>query len=170
MRGREFLETVESKFLGQHVTEATHFRGHILDLVMSSCENMVVGVEHQGRLGSSDHEILMCTLAADFLREDNHTMVRDFGRANFEAMKNDLRIDWWDWLEGKNRNEMWICIREKIQESIIRHIPWKRRKEKNRPKWMTRKIKRSINKKRELWHRAKTGGLREKAEYKKLEK
>ena len=70
VRGREFLETVESKFLGQHVTEATHFRGHILDLVMSSCENMVVGVEHQGRLGSSDHEILMCTLAADFLRED----------------------------------------------------------------------------------------------------
>ena len=93
VRGREFLETVASKFLGQHVTEATHVGGHVLDLVMSSCENMVVGVEHQGRLGSSDHEILMCTLAADFLREDNHTMVRDFGRANFEAMKNDLRID-----------------------------------------------------------------------------
>ena len=67
-------------------------------------------------------------------------------------------------MEGKNTNEMWICIREKIRESMNRDIPWKRRKEKNRPKWMTRKIKRSINKKRELWHRAKTGGLREKAE------
>ena len=44
-KGRVFLETVESKFMTQHVGGSTHVGGHLLDLVLSSSENMVMEVE-----------------------------------------------------------------------------------------------------------------------------
>ena len=60
--GSNFLEVVQRKFLSQHVECETHISGNYLDLVLSSAGNMVIEVNKEGRLGSSDHEILLCTL------------------------------------------------------------------------------------------------------------
>ena len=169
-KGRVFLETVESKFMTQHVVGSTHVGGHLLDLVLSSSENMVMEVERMGRLGSSDHEILMSTVSLDVVTDGDSLWVRDFNRADFESMRINLKIDWPGSLEGKGVNETWTFIRDKIWSAMNEFIPWKKRRTKMRPKWMTRKIKRAINKKRELWNRCKNGGLRERNEYKKAEK
>ena len=54
-KGRRFMETVEDKFLTQHVDDATHDSGNILDLIISSNEELVRDVEMIGKLGKSDH-------------------------------------------------------------------------------------------------------------------
>ena len=47
----------------QHITEPTHYRGHVLDLLMTHNENTVnlcnIGVVE----GISDHSALMCELS-----------------------------------------------------------------------------------------------------------
>ena len=169
-KGQVFLETVESKFMTQHVVGSTHVGGHLLDLVLSSSENMVMEVERMGRLGSSDHEILMSTVSLDVVTDGDSLWVRDFNRADFESMRINLKIDWSGSLEGKGVNETWTFIRDKIWSAMNEFIPWKKRRTKMRPKWMTRKIKSAINKKRDLWNRCKNGSLKERNEYKKAEK
>ena len=52
---------VERKLL-THVTVGTHVSGNCLDLVLSSAFNMVLEVKSEGRLGSSDHEMLLCSV------------------------------------------------------------------------------------------------------------
>ena len=43
----------------QHVDQGTHRSGHILDLVLTSDETMAEKVRMIGKLGSSDHEMMV---------------------------------------------------------------------------------------------------------------
>ena len=56
-KSRAFYEEMEDNFLIQHVDEATHKSGNLLDLVISKNEQLVGNVEHEGRLGKSDQTI-----------------------------------------------------------------------------------------------------------------
>ena len=49
------------------------------------------GVEHEGRLGKSDHEMLMITLRTEMGDADDPTKSRDYGRANFEEMRKGMK-------------------------------------------------------------------------------
>ena len=50
----KFLSIVESHGLFQHVSESTHIKGHILDLVLTRVsDNLVIGCEVEGLI--SDH-------------------------------------------------------------------------------------------------------------------
>ena len=56
-QSKEFLDSVNDNFLYQHVNEETRGRD-ILDLVLSSEENMVVGLEVREPFGTSDHRVI----------------------------------------------------------------------------------------------------------------
>ena len=86
-KSREFLNVVESKFLTQHVTEPTHISGNVLDLILSLAENLVKEVQMEGRLGGSDHEILVCSVGMPMERKKEKIMIRDFGKADFIEMR-----------------------------------------------------------------------------------
>ena len=59
-QSKEFLDNVSDNFLYQHVNEETRT---ILDLVLSSEENMVMGLEVGKPFGTSDHRVIRWTLA-----------------------------------------------------------------------------------------------------------
>ena len=72
-KGRNFLDTVESKFMTQHVNFATHTSGNTLDLFFSSSESMVGQVRSEGRLGSSDHDIISFITEVELRESKNET-------------------------------------------------------------------------------------------------
>jgi len=64
-KSKDFLEAADEKFLEQLVEFPTHTRGNILDLVLTNASHLIDSVEPVGRIGKSDHEMLLVKLAGD---------------------------------------------------------------------------------------------------------
>ena len=169
-KSRKFYEMCMETFLTQHVSEETHKSGNILDLVLSSDENMVKGIELDGKVGKSDHEIVNVDAIINVRRDDRGKQFRNVKRANFEEMRKDVNIDWEAELEEKNVNEMWEIITEKVNDAVEKHVPWCKIKKANKPKWMDNEVAKAIKEKKNAWKKwKKTKSVEEKVEYKKLE-
>ena len=53
-------------------------------------------------------------------------------------------------------------MRTRIEDAMVKHIPWKRKRSKEGPKWMNNEIRKMIWKKRKAWHSWKrTRGMKE---------
>ena len=150
-KGSDFLEMIDRKFIAQHVKGSTHTSGNKLDLVLSSYENTVVDVSVEGRLGSSDHEILLATVELAIKVEVGGAKKRDWRKADFGQMREKLDLDWPRMLNEKNTNDMWVKIRDTIKEAMDCCIPWKVAKGGSRPIWMTKNILNLISRKKKLW-------------------
>jgi Endonuclease-reverse transcriptase len=61
-RARELFEAANDRLMEQLVTCSTHVRGNILDLLLTDCPERVVDVTEEGRLGASDHVILLAKI------------------------------------------------------------------------------------------------------------
>ena len=58
-RSREFLDAMEDSHMSQMVDFATHIKGNILDLVITNSPERITEVYEAGRLGKSDHAMIM---------------------------------------------------------------------------------------------------------------
>ena len=115
-KGRKFYEITMDKFLQQHVETETHTRGNILDLVLSSHDSLVSELSMEGKIGSSDHEMIQFRVNAKENRARDTTAYRDFGRANWPKMRQMMQRNWRELLRNKNVNEMWLQIKRVIDE------------------------------------------------------
>ena len=109
-------ESIEECFMKQHVNQATHDKGNILDLVLSTDERLITEVVHEGKLGSSDHDCLNVEVVTNFSQQRKQKYYNDFKNANVEAMTQDLNLDWENELEGKDVNEAWTSFYEKLKK------------------------------------------------------
>ena len=168
-KGREFYDATAEMFMEQHVEEATHRSGNMLDLVLCDQEGMVKEVTGEGRLGKSDHDIVSFLLCVQPNKTTNQRMTMDFRKAKFEVMRERMReIKWREILRDKDANEMWISIRGCMERLMSELIPRKKTKAKTNPQWFDKSIKKSIEKKKQAWKRWKqTGGAREEREYRR---
>ena len=80
-KGRKFLETMHDKLLTLHVETATHNCGNILDLILSSEDNLVGNVETCGKIWKSDHELIKCKVYIDAMKSQSTKMSQNFRRA-----------------------------------------------------------------------------------------
>ena len=168
--GKEFLETVQDTFLSQHVDFPTHISGSTLDLVLSSSPDIVASVKPVGRLGSSDHEMLVIELAGP-VTHDNTELVPDWSKADLNKMRNALSsIKWDEIFDGQDGNDCWDAFASIIQLETESCVPKKRRYCRSRPVWMTSNTIRIIRKKRRLWkHYTQTKDYDEYLSYKRVE-
>jgi hypothetical protein len=72
-------------------------------------------------------------------------------------MRADLDAVEWDELGGMNADEAWSTLKNKLNETVSKHVPMKPRGTGGRPPWMTREILRNVRRKRKLWATAKHG-------------
>ena len=134
-----FLATVEDLGIFQHVRESTRFRGEqrsCLDLVFTNEESMVCEVKELPPLGKSDHICQQWELIVNEVMFKNRNVLRrDFKRANWKEMKNDLanyQLDPNDSPEVMNDKLVTL-----IKETKEKHIPYcKPKKNKHRLPWM----------------------------------
>ncbi len=155
-RGRPILEACTQGGLEQLVTFPTHIRGNVLDLVLTDVPEKVRSVTAAGRLGRSDHEIIMIELDTRRPAATQEGTVPDWGKAEWSAMRQRLdAVDWQDRLGGKTAEEAWNSFKTEIEDLIKTHVPVRQKRAAPRPPWLTTDLLRQIRLKRRLWSRYK---------------
>ena len=86
-KGRDFLEVLEDGYMIQHVDEATHISGNILDLVITKDEGLIQSVKMEGRLGKSDHELMLIEARMEAGKRNDVVMVHNYAKADYDAMR-----------------------------------------------------------------------------------
>ena len=101
-----FLKCINDSFLIQHVDEPTR-ENNILDLVLTSEENIIENLSAGERFGSSDHQIIRWNMVGsrnilnpinnfNYSKGDYNSMRREAGLINWNELiiGNDFEADW----------------------------------------------------------------------------
>ena len=156
-KSRLFYEEMEDNFFTQHVDKPTHKSGNILDLVISRDENLVESVEYEGRLGKSDHEMLMVTLRMEIEVPSIPANSRDYNRANYVEMRKEMRnVNWEEKLNQSGVEETWCILKRTLDQMVDKWVPWRRKSGRhNVPRWMNNEIRTAVTKKKKAWRKWK---------------
>ena len=170
-KGRAFYDTIEDMHMTQHVEEPTHISGNLLDLVISSDENMVRDVRMEGRLAASDHELIEVEFLLDVKQNHGIEYVRDYARGDFIEMRRCMmNIQWAQELENLGVEESWRFIKGKLTKLVEALVPMKKKRSAGAPPWLDRDVKKAIREKKKAWNIwKKSGNLEEKREYRMWE-
>ncbi|MDJ0596593.1 MAG: reverse transcriptase family protein [Pleurocapsa sp. MO_226.B13] len=160
----EFLNTVQDNFLQQHVTQPT--RGdNILDLVLSNRENLVKEVKVEDGLGNSDHNVITFLIQVKIETDKNLMTVPNFRRANFDGLREHLRMTDWEHNLGASEENNNLGVNDrynKFTDTLLtaqkRYIPNKQyRSGKNDPRWMNDTIHTLLGRKNRAYKQMKNG-------------
>lgn len=169
--GRSFLNKAQDLFFHQHVDFPTHRTGTMPDLVLSSDAYLVRSVEALGRLGGSDHSMLLIDVTTNISANTTYEEIPDWKNADRDKLKQILANTNWDSIRTGNAADSWQKFKEIINKAEEECVPKKRRRVNNRPLWMNRNILRRVRKKRRLWKTyQKTQDYQQFLAYKKVEK
>jgi len=153
-KSKDFLEAAEEKFLEQLVDFPTHTKGNTLDLVLTNSSEMVESIISAGRIGKSDHEMLLIKLAGGPPPPPCSPPKPNWDRADWQGFREELAAkDWYTVLGEMNTEEAWKEIKTAISQLTEKYVPLKKQRPANKPIWMTREITRAIDRKRRLWRR-----------------
>jgi Reverse transcriptase (RNA-dependent DNA polymerase)/Endonuclease-reverse transcriptase len=147
----EVLEACNEKFLEQLVDFPTHLKGNTLDLILTNVPERFLDISNAGRLGTSDHYMILAEFAIGKKQEESASLVRNWWKADWEAMKQELSRESWEGLDQKSASEAWQQFKDRIENIVERHVPMKPRGRPGRPPWMTREILRAVRRKRRIW-------------------
>jgi Reverse transcriptase (RNA-dependent DNA polymerase)/Endonuclease-reverse transcriptase len=149
---RRILEKCDDKFLEQMVTFPTHNKGNILDLVLTNVPEEVLNVEAAGNLGTSDHTMLLVSIAGENEIQQDTDEVLNWWKADWQSMRDELSHPaTWDELNQASPEEGWRIFRDKVEKTIDKHVPKKKRNVGSRPVWMSQHLLREIRRKRRMW-------------------
>jgi hypothetical protein len=169
-RGRagEFCEAVRDSLMEQLVDFPTQVKGNTLDLVLTNIPERVDEVSEEGRLGKSDHTIIVTKVNVGAAAEDDKPSP-DWRRANWDSMREELqRGDWLRRLRSSRATQAWDILTEKVEGLIQKYVPDRKKKNPNRPPWMTQGILRAIRRKKRIWLKVRNSGATD--EYRAAEK
>jgi hypothetical protein len=145
---------------------ATHLKGNILDLILTNIPERFIEVRSEGRLGSSDHYMILSEVEVGSKRETACTFVRNWWKADWAAMKEELDSETWTGLDQMSASEAWGCFSSKIDALVEIYVPPEPCGKPGRPPWMTREILRAVRRKRRMWEKSSSVS----AEYREAEK
>ena len=126
----KFIACIQQSLLTQHVKDVTRFRGNdkpsIVDLVLSSDEDMLGEIEIQSPLGKSDHSVLVFNAGLTITRTIKQETKKMYRKANIKGMKKDMGgLDWEEILNpnGKTMEDIVKEFNVRFNETMDRHIP-----------------------------------------------
>ena len=167
-RAEELLEAVQDKLMDQLVDFPTQVKGNTLDLVITNIPERVDEICEAGRLGKSDHTVITVKVSIGVSLEPEKSMP-DWKRADWDAMREELRTgDWLQQLKRSGAARAWEILRAKMENMIEKYVPERRKRNNNRPAWMTQEILRAIRRKKRIWRTVRGGQITE--EYREAEK
>ena len=146
-----FLQSISDNFYTQHVNFATHISDHILDLVLSSNDNLVGDISNLGPIDKSDHTaIKIVTNSTKYTKKGHQRLI--WKRADKNAISDCLKH--WNWKQelSGDTNEKFMTMVEKINNTIDTYVPRTKLRTRDRPPWMNPSLLKAIRKKRRLWN------------------
>lgn len=154
-----FIECVNDNFLFQGVTESTR-SNNILDLILTSEENMIDNVTVGEPFGSSDHQIIRFDFIACKESSTAETKTHDYFKADYEQMREDSKIINW---EGKGMGvdvEVdWNCFKLEIAKLRDKYVPYKQNRN-NKCRWVNKSVIKSRRAKNKAWVKYTDSGRR----------
>jgi len=109
-----------------------------------------------GRLGSSDHVMISCSIVINDDDVDTAKTTINWRKADWNTTRRDMAgVNWSNEFDGKTAQEMWNLFSSKIGKTVSENVPERRQQNGDRPAWLNREIKAAINRKRRLWKKAK---------------
>jgi Reverse transcriptase (RNA-dependent DNA polymerase)/Endonuclease-reverse transcriptase len=166
---RPVVEAVQDALMDQMVDFSTHLRGNVLDLVLTNIPNRVTDLREEGRLGKSDHSMLVIEVSVNAAKSEPAQARPDWAKADWNKARSMLNErGWQNAVRREGAVQAWENLKAKIQEVVAECVPLRRRRNGNRPPWMSQEIMRAIRRKKRLWARDKNRP--DKTEYKEQEK
>ena len=154
--GAVMMEAVEEALMTQMVEFSTQVRGNILDLVITNMPERIQEVREEGRLGKSDHVMIVTEISVGKQAHENQLPLPDWRRADWAAMKQELADRSWSRrVMASDTDTAWRMVKGKVEDLIRRHVPVRRRRNQNRPGWLSQDILRAIRKKKRVWKKVK---------------
>ena len=127
----QFLLLTQDCFLTQHVLEPTR-GGNVLDLILSSQNELVDNVKVHEPLGSSDHNQIHFNIKVKTGNTYKKQWRRNFNKGKYKVMRTYLaNIDWNNLLKNKTATECWTCLKYEIEGIIEKFIPLRKDPGKN---------------------------------------
>ena len=152
------VEFVNDGFLTQWVREPT--RGtNILDLVLTSEDDIIDKLEVGEEFGGSDHRLIRFTLRLPLLEvaTSKNRDALDFRRANFAGLRDGVANMVLD--AGENVEDSWMEFKNSFMSLQHRFIPLRCRGRRSlQPKWFNQEIGNKLREKRTAYRRAKITG------------
>jgi len=147
----EFVDLIQDNFLFQHVRVAT--RGNnILDLVFSNEVSMVEDLKVLEHFSTSDHNMLefQCVLKTGSC--DALVYNYNFNKGDYNAIISALNeINWDTVFDSKGTLACYEYFNDRIYELIVRYVPQKKRKTKQKCLWLNTRVKKAIRKRNKKW-------------------
>jgi ribonuclease P/MRP protein subunit RPP40 len=156
-----FIECVNDNFLFQGVIECTR-SSNILDLILTSEENLIDNVSVDEPFGSSDHQ----TIRFDFIAfKESSTLVEnkmhDYFKADYEQMREDSKIINWEGIVmGIDVEVDWNSLKFEIANLRDKYVPYKRNRN-SKCKWANKSVVKSRRAKNKAWVKYIDSGKRE---------
>ena len=150
---QNFLDALDEKSLDQIIDFPTHVRGNILDLLLTDMPEKILDVKDVGNLGSSDHCILLFDMLFDCDYSATSQMLPDWQKADNEGLENYLNSINWQCINNVDTESGWNFFKTKIQNGIEKYVPFKPRRKKGKPCWITKDVTKLSRKKQKLWKR-----------------
>ena len=171
-KGKVFLDACTIRGLEQLVSTPTHIKGNTLDLVLTDKPDKLVTVESVGRLGRSDHEMLLLDLDVRGRSSTEKKLTKNWRRADWEAMRQKLaEKDWSTSLQSQDTEAAWRTFKDAVDNLVEEFVPTREYRSADRPPWMSTELIQEIRQKRRLWKKFKNSpSERNREEYKTAEK
>lgn len=122
-----FIDTFNDLSLQQLVTEPTHYRGNILDVILADKPEIVSGliVDSKHGICGSDHYAMRFNIRLNTKKKKStKRKIYSFKRANWTNLNNALNSENWEHLlRGKPVDEAWSVFNTKLTSHCNSHIP-----------------------------------------------
>ena len=170
-KGRDLLDTVLEEGVDQMVEFSTHVRGNILDLLLTNCPQRILSIKDVGRLGNSDHSMLLAEVETTPIKEDSNTARPDWRKVDTTGLKMFFRQTNWRTLLSGDLDSAWENFKARMAEAISKFVPSSSTSKAGRPRWLNREIIRLIRKKKRAWKNVKLlESAAARAQYEELER
>ncbi len=122
------LENFRDNFLFQHVDSPTRWRGtdtpNLLDLILTSEDNMIGEIQYDCPLGKSDHCVLTFQFKCYAEIKERTKKIICYDKANYEVISNEIeKVHWDDILGNDDINASWEVFKNKIKEIEEMFVP-----------------------------------------------
>ena len=152
----KFLDCVNGAFLQQHIMDPTRNK-NILDLVMTSEENIIENVTVGEHFHSSDHQIIRWEIVLqDCKSRETPRKSYNYFKADYNKVRSKIiKMELLSKVKGVGVDESWKIFKKYMEEVIQEMIPIKRNLNKKKP-WMTRNVLKMRRAKIKAWRKFQT--------------
>ena len=149
------LDFIDDNFLHQTVTEPTR-QSNILDLVISSQENLVVNTRTGEHLGNCDHNTVRFDINLPFIQHKNSVLVPNFHEANYSGLS--IALDEITLNQSATVEDAWSSFKQQFMNLQNIYIPLRDKKQatNNKPRWYNNNIAQAIRQRDKLYRAKKS--------------